>query len=107
MTRELVEQWRQALYMVPIEGEATDPVTGATLAFSWYCDGVTWDGMGDRLSVILNNGAGAYRELGWTAEGLAATDVAGVVERAVAVLLAEALTQLEAERFADLVGEEL
>lgn len=102
MRSDVVAAARAALIGHRWQGTVTDPETGAQASYSWYCDNVLWDGFSPTLRVVLNNGAGGWKEFASDESGLASVFV--TVD---AGLQAGALSDLVASRWQDLVGEEL
>jgi hypothetical protein len=102
MDAQTVATTRAAFLGLHWAGTVTDPETSATASYDWFCDNVLWDGRGDRLRVVLNNGDEAYREFCFDAEALA-----GAQARIGSILEATALAQLERDRWQDVVGEVL
>lgn len=95
--------WETALMGAVVNGTVTDELTGDAGAYSWRVSNVTWDGVSAYLVVVCDNPDGHYRERPFDGSG-SPTDC---MHELGVFFAAQALRELETQRFSGLLGEVL
>ena len=101
---EVAKQWASELVGTEVAGIVADAESGEQAAYHMRCTSVSWSGFGDRIAVVWDDQLAGTAQRWERAADADPKTFASALEASVRENLA---VELEANRYAGLVGEEL